>query len=124
MLARCLNPNSKIYPNYGGRGITVCAKWQESFAGFLEDMGPRPSKEYSLDRVDPNGNYEPFHPVTGEVQVRWATIKTQSRNKRKSLFLPHPETGAVIPAAEVAEILGLTYQQLRYKYVKEGKWPT
>lgn len=124
MLVRCYNANNKTYQSYGARGIRVCDRWRESFENFFADMGARPSKEYSLDRVDPNGNYEPIHPVSGEIQVRWATIKTQSRNKRKSLFLPHPTTGARVPAAEVAEFLGLSYQQLRYKYIKEGKWPT
>jgi hypothetical protein len=68
-----------------------------------------------MDRLDANGHYEPSN-------VKWATAKTQARNKRKSLFLPHPKTGKEVPAAEVAEYLGLTYQQMRSLYIKEGKW--
>lgn len=123
MIARCHNPKNKTYKNYGARGITVCEQWRNSFETFMADMGPRPSNEWSLDRIDPNGNYEPIHSTTGQKQVRWTTQKVQSRNKRKSLFLPHPLTGETVPAAEVAEVLGLTYQQMRAKYITEGKWP-
>ena len=72
---RCLNPNDKRYESYGARGITVCERWKNSFLSFLEDMGPRPSKEHSIDRINVNGNYEPSN-------CRWADIITQNRNKR------------------------------------------
>lgn len=117
MLRRCYNETHVGYSEYGGRGIRVCDRWRESFANFLEDMGPRPSKKHSLDRKDANGNYEPSN-------VRWATSTEQARNKRKSLFLPHPVTGKKIPAAAVAEYLGISYQAMRAKYIAEGKWPT
>lgn len=122
MIQRCYSVNHVAYKDYGGRGIRVCDRWldkAEGFKNFLADLGRRPSKDHSIDRIDPNGNYEPAN-------VRWATGKHQARNKRKSLFLPHPTdpSKGEIPAAEVAEILGLSYQQLRYKYIKEGKWPT
>ena len=76
--ARCNNPKDKNYSNYGGRGIKVCEKWSKSFAAFLSDVGPRPSPNHSLDRFpDMNGNYEPGN-------VRWATAKEQSRNRRNN----------------------------------------
>lgn len=80
MRARCLNKNSPKYPIYGGRGITICKRW-ESFMAFYEDMGPRPDPTYSLDRIDVNGNYEPGN-------VRWAskTIQAQNRRNRKGIY--------------------------------------
>ena len=76
LIHRCTNPNYKGYKNYGGRGITVCSKWLESFENFYADMGERP-KGKSIDRIDVNGNYELLN-------CRWATPKEQSNNKRNS----------------------------------------
>ena len=74
MKQRCLNPNSKDYANYGGRGISVCDSWQDSFQQFFEDMGIRPEGT-TLDRMDNDGNYEPGN-------CRWATAKEQNSNRR------------------------------------------
>lgn len=76
MKQRCQNSNHSNYPLYGGRGIKVCPEWENSFEQFYEDVGPRPSPNHSLDRIDGNGNYEPSN-------VRWATPTQQSRNSRK-----------------------------------------
>jgi hypothetical protein len=75
MIQRCENPNSKDYHYYGGRGIRVCERWQ-SFLGFLCDMGMRPYG-LTLDRLDPNGNYE-------RSNCRWATRQEQRDNWRKT----------------------------------------
>lgn len=76
MKTRCFNTGNVNYPLYGGRGITVCERWRDSFATFLADMGERPSDKHSIDRFpDLNGNYEPGN-------CRWATAKQQSRNVR------------------------------------------
>lgn len=54
---RCYNPNCSNYAYYGAKGITMCTEWYYDFRKFLEDMGPRPSSNYCLDRIDPKGNY-------------------------------------------------------------------
>lgn len=79
MIGRCENPTDKAFENYGGRGISVCARWRESFEAFYEDMGPRPDG-CSIDRIDVNGNYEPGN-------CRWATDYTQARNRRNNRLL-------------------------------------
>lgn len=80
MKRRCFNELSVDYPGYGGRGVTVCAAWRDSFEVFLSDMGPAPSIKHSIDRVDVNGDYEPGN-------CRWATHRVQSRNKRTNVQL-------------------------------------
>lgn len=114
MHVRCTNPHHVSYKDYGGRGIKVCERWS-TFEQFYKDMHPRPSMDHTLDRQDPNGNYTPEN-------VQWATKTTQARNKRQSYYLPHPETGEYVPVAEVAEFLGLSYQVMRYRYLRNGKW--
>jgi hypothetical protein len=75
---RCYNPNSIDYHNYGKRGIVMCDRWLHSFPNFIKDMGPKPSYEYTLDRKENNGNYEPNN-------CKWATRKEQRLNTREEI---------------------------------------
>ena len=80
MKNRCYNSHNKRHAIYGARGITVCARWRASFAAFLEDVGPRPSTLYSIERINNDGNYEPGN-------VKWATSTEQARNRRSNVIL-------------------------------------
>lgn len=91
MRNRCFLPSVKQFPNYGGRGIVVCNRWLEErgFENFLADMGRKPSSDYSLDRINPEGNYEPSN-------CRWATQSEQSKNRRKFVAINNISTEDLI----------------------------
>ena len=72
---RIFRVDCPAYADYGGRGIKMDPHWAESMEAFIADMGPRPSMRHSVDRIDPNGNYEPSN-------CRWATAAEQSRTRR------------------------------------------
>jgi hypothetical protein len=80
MKARCSNPNGQEFHNYGGRGIAVCDRWQNSFESFFADMSEGFFEGAEIDRKDTNGNYEPGN-------CRWVTDKEQQRNKRTNHLL-------------------------------------
>jgi hypothetical protein len=79
---RCLNPNRRDYPDYGGRGITICERWRDSFHAFLADVGPRPAPEYSIGRLENDGHYEPGN-------AAWQTKEEQANNTRRNRFVEY-----------------------------------
>lgn len=104
MIARCHSLRHKQFADYGGRGITVCARWRESFEMFAKDMGPRPSPRHSVDRIDNNRGYELGN-------ARWATQREQSLNTRANVFLEFQ--GERRTQTEWAEITGIGLMTIR-----------
>lgn len=76
MKERCRNPHAAGYAYYGGKGVAVCDGWKNSFSTFLKDMGRAPGPDYELDRIDPDGNYEPSN-------CRWISGLENRRRQRR-----------------------------------------
>lgn len=109
MMQRCTNSRAASYHRYGGRGISVCERWTK-FANFLVDMGERPDGS-SLDRIDPNGNYEPAN-------CRWASRQQQQRNRNDNRT--YTWRGETLVLQEWAARTGFTYEVLRARH--RAKW--
>lgn len=105
--ARCFNKNTKTYARYGGRGIGMCRRWENSFSNFLKDMGQKPSPKHSIDRIDTNGPYSPKN-------CRWATPKEQARNTRKNVFVEI--LGERLCVAEWCERFSISPQRVHYMF--------
>lgn len=100
---RCFTPTDHKFAEYGGRGITMCPEWRDNFPAFLAHVGPRPSAKHSLDRIEVNGDYEPGN-------VRWATAKVQSNNKRFNVYVQ--DQGERLSLKAFAERHGVNYKWL------------
>ena len=105
---RCTYQGDRCWPLYGGRGIRVCDEWQGpvGFAAFLAHVGPRPSPQHSIDRIDSDGHYEPGN-------VRWAPPDAQANNKRNSRHLT--AFGMTLTLAQWAVETGICRKTLAYR---------
>lgn len=106
MIRRCYETGHHSYARYGGRGITVCVRWQGSFSAFVEDMGMRPEGK-TIDRINNNGNYEPGN-------CRWATPSEQARNRSNTIVVCVDGESHNLP--EWAEKTGLPHLLLLQRY--------
>lgn len=97
---RCLNPLVKNYAAYGGRGITVCSRWAQSFEAFIADMGERPSPRHSIDRIDNDGNYEPGN-------CEWKDFSSQVRNRRSNVVVQY--RGQEMVLTDAVRLAGACY---------------
>lgn len=111
MRLRCFNPENEAYPDYGGRGITVCDRWKDDFLAFLADMGPKPGPEYELDRIDNDGNYEPGN-------CRWATRSENDRNRRSNRWVEFKGERCLL--IELCEQFEIRYDTVTWRL--DGGW--
>lgn len=111
MKGRCQNSNHKAFPNYGGRGIGLCDRWQ-TFAGFAADMLPRPDGGM-IERIDNGGNYSPDN-------CRWATRKEQNSNRRNCIYVEH--SGEQVTLKEYCRRADIPYRPV-VKRIQDRGWP-
>lgn len=105
---RCYNKNLPTYDRWGGRGIRMSKAWYNSFEQFVKDMGERPSKKHSIDRIDNNKGYN-------KLNCRWATAKEQGNNQRTNIKIEYD--GNVRSLAETAEYINIPYHTLYHYFV-------
>ncbi len=107
MIRRCTVETAEQFKNYGGRGISVCSQWRESFEAFYEDMGPRP-EGYTIERVDNDGNYEPSN-------CKWATRSEQNLNRRpmRPRKKKGVKVGGVVPSMDRRPSIGSLVEKRR-----------
>lgn len=117
MKTRCSNTTVENYKNYGGRGIKVCDRWRNSFPNFIEDMGPRPSMQHTIHRIDNDGPYE-------KSNCKWADKAEQSYNKRVTRRVEvdgkHytlPELRNLVP---IEDQVPVSNASLRFRMIKAG----
>lgn len=103
---RCTNENINRADRYSGRGIIMCDRWFNSFENFYQDMGKRPSKKHSLDRIDNNGNYEPGN-------CRWATQTEQMNNTSINVLID--VNGEMLTRGQISKRYNLNYSTIRYR---------
>lgn len=112
---RCYDENAHNYKWYGGRGIRVCDRWRDSIRNFYDDVSALPNfgeKDYTLDRIDNNGNYEPAN-------VRWATHSEQCNNRSSNLIYEY--NGEMHTLQEISNMIGVPYKVL-HKRIRIRGW--
>lgn len=105
MKGRCYRPTNQRFSNYGGRGITVCDRWVNSFENFLADMGLKPTPQHSLDRINNDGNYEPCN-------CKWSTPKEQRMNKQNTVRVFYKNN--LVPLKNLCEELGISSKSVKW----------
>jgi hypothetical protein len=111
MKTRCFNKGHPTYKNYGARGVTVCPAWKVSFHQFATYIGPRPSEDHTVERIDNNGNYEPGN-------IRWADKTEQAANTRNNPWVTYE--GQTIRLRDLADQLKIDRSILRYQHIIRG----
>src|SRR5215467_15542474 len=106
MFVRCYSPKAKSFKDYGARGITVCTQWHGSFETFFADMGPRPTPQHSLERLNNNQGYTPDN-------CHWVTMKQQGNNRRTNRLMTH--NGLTKTLTQWAESTGQSLQGFRQR---------
>ncbi len=112
MKHRCTSPRNPCWHRYGGRGITVCDSWFNSFETFVNDVGPKPSPKHSLDRINNELGYCPEN-------CRWATRTEQMNNKSRSVYVEYK--GALVSVNTLAKQIGISYAALSKRIA--NRWP-
>lgn len=112
MIGRCFNKKNHKYKDYGARGITVCKRWKK-FKNFLKDMGKRPTRYHSLDRIDNDGNY-------CKRNCRWSLRGAQANNTRRNRVILFRGTTKTL--AQWCDCLGLSYKACLWRL--NANWPT
>ena len=109
MKYRCYNDNFINYHRYGGRGIKVCDRWLNSFENFLQDMGKKPSKKHTLDRIDSDLDYSPEN-------CRWATQLIQQGNRTNNVWIEFNGKNMIL--SDWGRFLKVKPEAIRYKLKK------
>lgn len=109
MKDRCLNPNNIMHKHYGGRSITVDKTWISDFLKFREDMGPRPSKDHEIDRINNDGPYS-------KDNTRWATRREQLANRRNTFYVQYNNKKTSL--AQLAAEFGIGPSTARSRFLR------
>lgn len=111
MKQRCYNPNMAGYERYGGKGVRVCKRWRESFENFIKDMGVKPSKHHSIDRINNRKVYS-------KKNCRWATRKEQQRNRENNIHIKY--NGKNFLQCDIYDVTGISVSRVRmHKFRKK-----
>ncbi|CAA7618259.1 hypothetical protein [Magnetospirillum sp. SS-4] len=110
---RCHNPRNASFDRYGGRGIQMCPRWKDDFSAFLQDMGAKPDPGFSLDRINPDGDYEPGN-------CRWAPVDVQARNRAGVRWYEFDGQPALL--GDIANFFGISREMAR-SWERQGVLP-